>query len=122
VTRSHPFVSPIIVQQPFNNRSTSHRPPRRDIFARVAGGFYFAEERIMNESLSGKAAVAMTLAAACWGLGTVMSKGVLDYLPPLLLLVVQLVGSLLFLWTAVFTRRRRQEIDRRAWRLVQIII
>jgi drug/metabolite transporter (DMT)-like permease len=71
----------------------------------------------MNESLSGKAAVAMTLAAACWGLGTVMSKGVLDYLPPLLLLVVQLVGSLLFLWTAVFTRRRRQKIDRRAWRL-----
>jgi drug/metabolite transporter (DMT)-like permease len=71
----------------------------------------------MNESLSGKAAVVMTLAAACWGLGTVMSKGVLDYLPPLLLLVVQLVGSLLFLWTAVFSRRTQQIIDRRAWRL-----
>jgi drug/metabolite transporter (DMT)-like permease len=71
----------------------------------------------MNESLSGKAAVVMTLAAACWGLGTVMSKGVLDYLPPLLLLVVQLVGSLLFLWTAVFSRRTRQKIDRHTWRL-----
>jgi drug/metabolite transporter (DMT)-like permease len=71
----------------------------------------------VNESLSGKAAVVMTLAAACWGLGTVMSKGVLDYLPPLLLLVVQLVGSLLFLWTAVFSRRTRQKIDGRTWRL-----
>jgi drug/metabolite transporter (DMT)-like permease len=71
----------------------------------------------MNESLQWKAAVVMTLAAACWGLGTVMSKGVLDYLPPLLLLVVQLVGSLFFLWTAVFSRRTRPEIDGRAWRL-----
>jgi drug/metabolite transporter (DMT)-like permease len=74
----------------------------------------------MNELLSWKAAVVMTLAAACWGLGTVMSKGVLDYLPPLLLLVVQLAGSLIFLWTAVLVRRTRyirQHVNRRTWRL-----
>jgi drug/metabolite transporter (DMT)-like permease len=72
----------------------------------------------MNESLSWKASVVMTLAAACWGLGTVMSKGVLDYLPPPPLLVVQLTGSLLFLWTAVLAvRTRYTHINRRAWRL-----
>jgi drug/metabolite transporter (DMT)-like permease len=71
----------------------------------------------MNESLSWKTAVFLTLAAACWGLGTVMSKGVLDYLPPLLLLVVQLVGSLIFLWTAVLSRHAHHTIDGQAWRL-----
>ena len=45
--------------------------------------------------------VAMILAAACWGTGTVISKGVLSYVPPLTLLVIQLVASLVFLWSVV---------------------
>jgi drug/metabolite transporter (DMT)-like permease len=57
-------------------------------------------------SLSNRDSVlAMILAAVCWGAGTVMSKGVLGYLPPLTLLVVQLVVSLVFLWTIIAVRR-----------------
>lgn len=37
------------------------------------------------------------LSAACWGLGTVMSRAVLDTLPPVTLLVIQLGSSVLFL-------------------------
>ncbi|WP_190946929.1 DMT family transporter [Nostoc flagelliforme] len=40
----------------------------------------------------------MILSAICWGLGTVMSKMVLTYLPPLTVLVIQLAGSVTFLW------------------------
>ncbi len=47
----------------------------------------------------------MTLAAVCWGAGTVMSKGILDYIPPLTLLVVQLIASLTFLWTVIAGQR-----------------
>lgn len=36
----------------------------------------------------------LVLAAACWGLGTVLSKAALDHLPPLTLLVTQLIASL----------------------------
>lgn len=49
-------------------------------------------------------AVAGVLAAACWGLATVMSKGALQYVPPLTLLVVQLIASNIFLWTVVAAR------------------
>lgn len=49
--------------------------------------------------------VALVLASACWGVGTVMTKGVLDYIEPLTLLVVQLTASLVFLWLAVLIRR-----------------
>jgi drug/metabolite transporter (DMT)-like permease len=45
------------------------------------------------------AVVLMILSATCWGLGTVMSKGVLTQLQPLTLLVVQLTISVVFLWT-----------------------
>jgi hypothetical protein len=38
---------------------------------------------------------ALLLAAACWGIGTVMSKGVLDHVPPLTLLVIQLAANLI---------------------------
>lgn len=47
----------------------------------------------------------LILAAGCWGIGTVMTKGALDYIQPLTLLVVQLTASLVFLWSAVFIRR-----------------
>lgn len=61
--------------------------------------------------------VAMTLAAACWGAGAVMSKGVLGYLPPLTLLVVQLVASLTFLWTVIAIQRSRVPLRRETFRL-----
>ncbi len=60
----------------------------------------------MVKSLSsGGFALAMTLAAACWGAGTVMSKGVLGYVLPLTLLVIQLIASLVFLWTVIAVQR-----------------
>lgn len=39
--------------------------------------------------------------ALCWGGATVMSKGVLDSLDPIVLLSVQLGGSLVFVWTLI---------------------
>jgi drug/metabolite transporter (DMT)-like permease len=41
--------------------------------------------------------VALALAAACWGLGTVASKAALAEMPPLTLLAVQLAASLIIL-------------------------
>jgi probable blue pigment (indigoidine) exporter len=38
--------------------------------------------------------LALTLAAACWGVGTVISKRALDEIPPLTLLPIQLAASL----------------------------
>lgn len=52
-----------------------------------------------------KAVLMMILSAACWGLGTVMSKVVLTYLPPLTVLAVQLVGSVAFLWTITLIQK-----------------
>lgn len=70
------------------------------------------------KSLSnGGFALAMTLAAACWGAGAVMSKGVLGYLPPLTLLVVQLIASLTFLWAVIGIRRLRIPLCRETFRL-----
>jgi len=48
--------------------------------------------------------LALTLAAASWGLGTVISKRALDDIPPLTLLPIQLAASLVVL--AVLMRRR----------------
>jgi drug/metabolite transporter (DMT)-like permease len=56
----------------------------------------------MRRSASYNAApLTMLLSAACWGVGTVMSKSALFYFPPLLLLIVQLMASCAVLWTAV---------------------
>lgn len=41
----------------------------------------------------------MIASAACWGLGTVVSKGAILALPPLTVLVIQLASSTVFLWT-----------------------
>ncbi|EWY37846.1 hypothetical protein N825_15710 [Skermanella stibiiresistens SB22] len=43
-------------------------------------------------------------AAACWGSATVMSKGALDALPPITLLVIQLLTSCAFLWLVTLVR------------------
>lgn len=56
----------------------------------------------MRRSVGYNAApITMLLCAACWGIGTVMSKNNLLSFPPLLLLVVQLMASCAVLWTAV---------------------
>ena len=47
----------------------------------------------------------LVLAAACWGLGTVLSKGALAFIPPLTLLVTQLIASLMPLWLILGLRR-----------------
>jgi drug/metabolite transporter (DMT)-like permease len=53
---------------------------------------------------------ALVAAAACWGLGTVTSKRVVDDLAPLTLLPIQLAASCLLLTALVWVRR-----DRLAW-------
>ena len=60
----------------------------------------------------GAAVVAAILSAACWGSATVMSKGILDHLPPLTLLVIQLTASIAFLWVAVLVLRLGVRLDR----------
>lgn len=48
--------------------------------------------------------LAASAAALCWGSATVMSKGVLDQVPPIPLLIIQLAASLTFLWTLILLR------------------
>jgi drug/metabolite transporter (DMT)-like permease len=72
---------------------------------------------VIKSLSNGGFVLAMTLAAACWGAGTVMSKGALGYLPPLTLLVVQLVASLIFLWAVIAIRRMRVPLRRETFRL-----
>jgi drug/metabolite transporter (DMT)-like permease len=67
--------------------------------------------------LSWRSLIAGSLAAACWGLGTVLSKALLHQFLPLLLLVVQLVGSLLFLWTVT---AMRQQLPPLHWRVLKL--
>jgi drug/metabolite transporter (DMT)-like permease len=62
-------------------------------------------DTLLKENNKTRYAVPLVAAAACWGLGTVMTKGLLAHIPPLTLLVTQLAASLIFLWTAVIIRR-----------------
>ena len=59
----------------------------------------------------------MVLAAACWGLGTVASKAVLDEVPPLTLLAIQLAVSVSFLWIIVFIKRPSLSLGKEPVRL-----
>ena len=45
-----------------------------------------------------------TLAALCWGSATVMSKGALASFPPVFLLVVQLLASVVSIWIFILVR------------------
>jgi len=49
----------------------------------------------------------MMMAAACWGVGGVMTKRALAEMQPLTLLVIQLTVSVLFLWAVVAIQRSR---------------
>jgi drug/metabolite transporter (DMT)-like permease len=54
-----------------------------------------------SPSLNGKAVLIGTLASVCWGISTVITKGVLETVPPITLLLIQLLCSNAFLWTIV---------------------
>jgi drug/metabolite transporter (DMT)-like permease len=60
--------------------------------------------RIEDPSTRARDLAALILAAACWGLGTVISKAALDELSPITLLTVQLAASIVVL--AVVMRAR----------------
>jgi drug/metabolite transporter (DMT)-like permease len=63
-----------------------------------------------------RCSLALGASAACWGLTSVATKGLLDAVPPLPMLVAQLVGSVAFLWAAVLSTRARVPLDRAALR------
>ncbi|HEY9800303.1 MAG TPA: DMT family transporter [Leptolyngbyaceae cyanobacterium] len=63
-------------------------------------------------STQSRAILLMILSAVCWGLGTVMSKGVLAYFPPLMVLVTQLTSSVAFLWTIALIQQPWQSVYR----------
>lgn len=54
-----------------------------------------------------RAGLALTGSAACWGFATVATKGLLAELPPITLLVTQLLASVAFLWVAALVTRSR---------------
>ena len=62
-------------------------------------------------------ASSLLLATACWGLATVMTKGVLMHVPPLTLLIVELAVSLIFLWDIALVQRVRMPLNKEALRL-----
>ncbi len=49
-----------------------------------------------------RSAIALTGAAACWGIATVITKGLLASIPPFTLLTIQLTTSVLLLWILVY--------------------
>lgn len=61
-----------------------------------------------------RASLALTASAACWGLATVATKGLLARVPPLTVLTVQLLASVAFLWAAVWATRAPLRLDRGA--------
>lgn len=74
--------------------------------------------KVVPKSLSNWSFIlAMVLAAACWGAGAVISKGILGYIPPLTLLVVQLLASLIFLWAVIAIQRIRVPLRQETFRL-----
>jgi drug/metabolite transporter (DMT)-like permease len=59
----------------------------------------------------------MVLSTLCWGLATVLTKGVLAYVPPMTLLVVQMLGSVTVLSVAMRLRRLRLPVQ---WQTVKL--
>jgi drug/metabolite transporter (DMT)-like permease len=57
------------------------------------------------------ALAAMVLSAACWGSATVMSKGALTAFSPPVLLTLQLIASVVFLWAAVGVTGQKVTLD-----------
>lgn len=69
----------------------------------------------LQPALSSGTAFAV-LAALCWGMATVMSKGALDYFAPIALLVLQLAASVVCLWGVLLFRPKPMRPI--AWRTV----
>jgi drug/metabolite transporter (DMT)-like permease len=63
-----------------------------------------------------KASLALAGSAACWGLSTVATKGQLGAVAPMPMLLIQLIASVAFLWTAVLVTRAPVRLDRAALR------
>ncbi|MDW8297751.1 MAG: DMT family transporter [Anaerolineae bacterium] len=77
----------------------------------------------MNIQMERRAAVrlnlafaAMIAAAALWGSGTVLSKYVLDYMPPLTLVFFELLASCSVLWFLFLQSNKRSRLNRRTVR------
>lgn len=66
-------------------------------------------------TLNPHALLLITASAGCWGLGTVMSKGVLDAVPPLTVLTVQLFTSILVLWLLATLQGHTARLKRFSW-------
>jgi drug/metabolite transporter (DMT)-like permease len=54
--------------------------------------------------LNVRSSAALIAAAACWGIATVMTKGMLSAIPPITLLIIQLTFSISLLWIFVYLR------------------
>lgn len=65
--------------------------------------------------LNSHALLLITASAGCWGLGTVMSKGVLATVPPLTVLTVQLSTSILVLWLLVVSQGHVARLQQYSW-------
>jgi drug/metabolite transporter (DMT)-like permease len=58
-----------------------------------------------SSTLTGQSVLIGTLSSACWGISTVITKGVLETVPPITLLLIQLLCSNAFLWAIVKAQR-----------------
>ena len=61
--------------------------------------------------------VGLVLAAACWGLGAILTKAALAHLAPLTLLVIQLIASLAGLWPLLGWQHSAVPLNRRLFAL-----
>ena len=68
-----------------------------------------------NGRLNSTPIIALVLAAACWGVATVITKHVLTDVPPLTLLVLQLTVSVVFLWAIVLVQLREDVLGAQLW-------
>jgi drug/metabolite transporter (DMT)-like permease len=57
-----------------------------------------------------RSSILLLLASACWGLGTVFSKQLLQTAPPITLFATQLATSVVFLWSVVGLRKLLQTL------------
>lgn len=81
----------------------------------------FAEESTaMSTSVRPRPALMLVGAAACWGIGTVVSKHALATVEPFLLLTTQLLTSTLFLFAVIWAQRVRIAWTPELWRLAAL--
>lgn len=69
------------------------------------------------KNATGRAVLALILAAACWGGATVLTKSILTTVPPVRLLVLQLAASVLLLWLLLALRGESRSIADKFWQV-----